>query len=274
MKDLLVASVFIDSPRNKTWLSLQRDFLQKTTSSFDHAVYLNHCPWSDSFDGSIIIGSRPERTSTGTGKLSADHGIALTAVFDYFKEHSRDYSYYLILDSDCFPVRRDWLPALVKQMKDRHDFAAPLRSETYENFPHPCALFLKGASLERPWIFELRSATNWLGKPIIDIGCGLPTAGWFPLLRTNVYNPHPVFAAIYKHFFYHHGSGSRKPKFKDYRYYDHIEDHEKVEAELYSRLETNPWKLIAELMGGAGCGGYRPSAFAPAEPPGQAGQPS
>ena len=250
MKDLLVASVFANSKRNETWLRLQRDFLQWTTSSFDHAVYLNHCPWSDSFQESIIIGSRSEKIRTGRGKHSADHAVALTAVFDYFKEH-KDYSFYLILDSDCFPVQQNWLPALVQQMEGCH-FAAPMRSENFEDYPHPCALFLTKASLERDWTFAVKPHCNRLGKQFVDLGCSLPIDGWFPLLRSNVYNPHPVFAAIYKHFFYHHGAGSRRPDFRNQFYYDHIKDHAKVEAEIYGRLKSEAWKFLSELMGGNG----------------------
>ncbi|HMC89474.1 MAG TPA: hypothetical protein VKI17_07990 [Gemmataceae bacterium] len=248
MKDLLVASVFANSQRNETWLGLQRDFLQWSTSSFDHAVYLNHCPWSDSFRASIIIGRRSEKIRTEPAKGSADHAIGLTAVFDYFKEH-KDYSFYLILDSDCFPVRRNWLPALVQQMKSCH-FAAPMRSENFEDYPHPCALFLTKESLDRAWTFAITPHSNRLGKKFVDLGCGLPTEGWFPLLRTNVYNPHPIFAAIYKHYFYHHGAGSRRPDFRNQSYYDHIKDHARVEAEIYGRLKTDPWKFVSELMGG------------------------
>ena len=250
MKDVLVASVFTNSPRNETWLHLQRSFLRQTTASYDHAIYLNHCDWSDSFRESLIIGSRSEKTLSGLGKQSADHAAALTEVFRYFREHT-DYSYYLLLDSDCFPVRRDWLPALVRQMK-RFQFAAPMRSENLEDFPHPCALFLTKAALERPWNLTVTPGWNLLGKPYVDLGCSLPTEGWYPLLRTNVYNPHPVLAAIYKHLFYHHGAGSRQLYFRTERYYDYIDDHAKVEAEIYERLAADPTKFIYELMGGDG----------------------
>jgi hypothetical protein len=246
MKDLLVASVFVGSPRNETWIRLQKDFLQRTTSSFDHAVYLNRCPWSSSFEGTSVIGARSEKVTTGPTKQSADHAVCLTAIFEYFQEHRNEYSYFLILDSDCFPVRCDWLPALVRRLKDRFHFAAPLRSENLEDFPHPCALFLTQEALRRPWSFAVKPFTNLLGKDWPDVGCSLPREGWYPLLRTNVYNPHPVFAAIYR-YFYHHGNGSRSLKFKSEKYYNEI-DHARAEADLYAQLTTDPQQLIAQLL--------------------------
>jgi hypothetical protein len=268
MKDVLVASVFASSPRNETWLHLQRSFLRQTTASYDHAVYLNHCDWSDSFRESLIIGSRSEKTRTGPGKQSADHAAALTEVFRYFRDHP-DYSYYLLLDSDCFPVRRGWLRLLVRRMK-RFQFAAPIRSENLEDFPHPCALFLTKAALERPWNLAVTPGRNLLGKPFVDLGCSLPTEGWYPLLRTNVYNPHPVLAAIYKHLFYHHGAGSRQLYFRAERYYDHIDDHARVEAEIYARLVADPAKFISDLMGGDGLA-PAPTSTLPAHGPTRGG---
>lgn len=157
------------------------------------------------------------------------HGPALERLLGLFRTEWRGADGYLLLDSDCFPISENWLGSLQASMQ-RNDkrFAAPVRYENLEPYPHPCALYIDGSALDDPRLrFDATAAaTNLLGAQVRDIGAGLqPLApDLLPLLRSNARNPHPVACAVYNHLFYHHGAGSRDLNFRAthrFQYYSH-----------------------------------------------------
>jgi hypothetical protein len=72
----------------------------------------------------------------------------------------------------------------------------------------------------------------------------------YPLMRSNVYSPHPIFAGIYHDMFYHHGSMPTRATTKGY-FDHHINDHEKIEKDLYDRLRDNPRGFINHIRTGS-----------------------
>lgn len=248
---LLVASIYAPSPHNVHWRVLQERFLQETAAglALDFRYYLNGVDTTDLGGGDI--------RTLGHSETNAGHPAALRAVLSELRRH--EYDYYLILDSDCFPVRPGWLSILVEQMaRFGKRFAAPIRTENLDLFPHPCAFLITGAAIHDPRLnFDSgHSHPNLLHQPVADVGNAmlplLPEI--LPLMRTNVRNRHPVAAAIYHHLFYHHGSGSRRFGCRltnVYAYSAHWWDRSldaDLAATLMNELVADPTQYLAALM--------------------------
>jgi hypothetical protein len=124
----------------------------------------------------------------------------------------------IFLDGDAFPIV-DPMPIVRKALDDTALVAVLRRENGEDQQPHPsfCAVrvdtwdSLRGDwSMGHPW-------KNEFGDWVSDSGGNLLAAlernevDWTPLLRTNRYNPHPLWFAVYGGIVYHHGAGFRKP---------------------------------------------------------------
>jgi hypothetical protein len=235
--DLLVCSVFTDAERSPFWLEMQYDWLARTAGAFDHAVFLNRAN-ETLFRHSRIIG----RADTARDET---HIVGLRAIGAYCQNTA--YKYYLVLDSDCFPVLPNWLDILLKSMENSGKrFAAPARTENLDIFPHPSAVFTTDA---RCLTFAIRKSLSLLGTKVRDVTCTAPRAFWFPLLKSNRVTVHPVLSTVYYGIFYHHGCGSREfgTRAIGAGYYDHLLDTFPSDRELMARLRKDPARYIARL---------------------------
>jgi|SRR5580704_12307142 hypothetical protein len=199
-KPLLVCSVYCGSEnRNVLWMKLQHTYLRRTVgSNYDHAVYLNAADRA-LFKESTVIG---ESQNDGGGP---GHLVGLKAVREYCLAH--DYEHYLILDSDSFPIAEDWLEVLSSALfRMQKLYAAPLRVENLDTFPHPCVFFTKDPECIQ---FEFVPGTNLLGRETNDITCVADRKHWLPMFKTNRVSRHPTIGSVYYDSFYHHGCGSR-----------------------------------------------------------------
>lgn len=236
---LAVGSVFCGRGRNAEWLKLQLEALDRTTAGFDHFVYLNQAD-EKLFRRSTIIGkSEEDREATPS------HLAGLQALCDVFR--ARSYERYLILDSDCFPVRENWMTTLDGAMvASGKSFASPARVENLHLFPHPCLLYTADAQLID---FRVAEGKNFLGETFSDIACAGDEAVWFPLLKTNRASLHPFLAAIYYDMFYHHGCGTRPFGMRDatIRYYDHLWSRCESAEALLDRVLTEADRFVQSL---------------------------
>ena len=267
MKRLLVGSVYAPCKRNQTWLNLQRRFLGETTKvDYDFTVYLNRTdPGIFETVGVPILG-RSEKT---WGDMCREHAFALNELLTYFRSRVNGYENFLILDSDAFPFQENWLERLLIWMREddflpEKQFAAACRAENLDTFPHPCAFFIRGSFLrEAPpdFNFSLGQHINLAGFQFEDVACAVPTRYqrnhvWLPLMRSNVWNPHPILSAVYGGMFYHHGAGSRPLELRSIslRTYDNSYprfQHGDTERQLYAEISRNPKIFIRQLTGGA-----------------------
>lgn len=249
-RTLLIAAIYAPSPLNATWYELQRRFIARTTT-VDHTfqVYLNGVDAAELGACDVLA----------TSSRNEGHSHALGQVLEHFRAQPRET--YLILDSDCFPVRRGWHEVLTAQMaRLGKQFAAPVRFENLDLFPHPSAFFLLGGAVadSRIDFSTRRAAPNLLGEALADVGTAMQDLGGalLPLLRTNVVNVHPVAAAIYHHLFYHHGAGTREDYafrvLRRFRYHDHWYAPETTRThrdEILAALVGDPEGFIGTLLG-------------------------
>jgi hypothetical protein len=248
MKELLVGSVFFGGSQNDNdlWFHLQDEFLKKTTESFDRVVALQSYRRRVPPDIKVISRSWQKFRS---GRES--HARNLARLLKYFREHKDEYANFLILDSDAFPVKQGWLPHLHKIMGNKVA-AAAVRLENFSPFPHPCAFFVNKEGLFSKWLnFRVAKRPHINGHKIgEDTGCSIPMDKCFPLVRTNVINLHPLFAAIYGNMFYHHGTGSRLNlnMFVTKGYYQSVNAPMPSPRILLSKLKDDPIDFIEKLM--------------------------
>lgn len=260
-KRLFVGSVFAESPRNATWYELQCRYLRRTLGTdYVHAIFLNRVE-PDQFDGATIVGE--DRVGGPNGR--AEHARGLDSLLAYFRARS-EFEDCLIIDSDAFPFRDGWLDTLLGWMNANEyvgakRFAAAVRTENLDTFPHPCVFFAKGDYLRAAGArlsFAPTSHTNLAGYRLDDVGCGVSVWDgdahvFFPLLRTNRWNPHPVLGAVYGDLFYHHGAGSRTARFRAEMvgYFANMlaQENAELETSLFQRLEQDPDALLAKLAG-------------------------
>lgn len=237
---LLVGSVYIDHPRSKAWYDLQLRFLNRTTINFKHVVYLNG---SQNFYGNSEILKVDKEPTKGEYCAQQAHIRGLNAIIDRFNADDR-YDNLLLLDSDCFPIQPRWQKDLLGSM-DGFDVAAVARYENLDTFAHPSAFFVK-----RPAAATLRFGvfpqTNLVGHEFSDTSSNVTK--FFPMIRTNRLNHHPVLCGVYWDRFYHHGAGSRNPLFRlFYSYFNETNNVSSLESKLFDELVANPDRFIEKL---------------------------
>ena len=228
---ITVGSVFSDSPRNNYWYDLQIKNL-----NFPHIVYPN-CDYK--FPHSTVL----KRIGSGTDQQG--HVEGLNELISYFKTIDSDY--YLILDSDCFPVQKDWFKKLIPNLKN--GVSAIVRYENLDSFAHPSAFFFKKDIL-KTLEFGINKVKNIVGFEFDEVTSNVKD--FFPLIRTNYVNPHPIMFGIYWKMFYHHGAGSRSLKFRainDLKYYENTEI-DKLNEENFRKLISNTDEYIQYLNTG------------------------
>ncbi len=143
-------------------------------------------------------------------------------------------------------------------MKDNW-YSAPIRTDNLDITPHPCALFIKGQYIKEHLFFFRRPSVagifNFIGEEVHDIGTGFKTRVnnkqvFYPLMRSNFLNVHPMLAAIYGDTFYHHGAGSRMPWFRSTNYWQRlIPEHYRYGLNAYDMLMEDPDRFIDQLRG-------------------------
>lgn len=247
---LFIASVYAPSSWNRDWYRLQRKFIAQNTHGVEvkFGVLLNGIA-VDELDSDVDV--------IGVSASNAGHSEGMAKLVEIFRKS--DFTHFLFLDSDCFPVHPEWFQVLTTQMQkfDKH-FSAPIRVENLDKFPHPCAFFCDAIGLFDSRInFDIgHPGSNMLGETVQDVGNAmLPLlSDLLPLIRTNMVNYHPVAAGIYHHLFYHHGAGSRNFKFRvidKYGYCNHWwsqVDDDQLAEQLRLALFDNPEVFLQNLL--------------------------
>lgn len=217
-KQLLVGSIFRDGgPDQAEWLELQLKFLRATTPSFDHVSYVNS-PKHDLLEGlgTTFVNDNVADTSNALTVTSQQHINGLNGLLAYFKGCRHNYDYFLFLDNDAFPIRKEWLRSLVLKM-DRHgrQIAVAVRPENLEYRWHASILFASQSSLDSlRFGLDRLPSSDFMSHDEWDVGVGafqgkLRHLVW-PLIRTNKVNIHPIAYGVYYDMFYHHTFGGRR----------------------------------------------------------------
>jgi len=229
---ILVGSVY--NQESLKWHEIQYEFLRINTScEFDHIVFFHGLQ-----DGLVQL-------DCDLVDAREQHVFGIGKVLEKF-ECEKEYSHCLILDSDAFPIEKKWDYRLKKVMDENLCSAAcPIRFENLDTFFHPCVVFFDRKAL--PMDIGLKPIENLLGHKCDEVAVD-PHCKTFPLLKTNLFSPHPVASSIYFDMFYHHGFGSRDFNCRSVHvnnYYPDVTHPDSLTRSLFS----NPKSFISKLMG-------------------------
>jgi hypothetical protein len=146
--------------------------------------------------------------------LEGSHASKLNQLADIIAKEAAPSDVLIFLDGDAFPVGP--LTPWVEDTMRAYPLAAVRRDENLGDCqPHPsfCATTVGfWQEIEGDW----QPGGTWINsasREVADTGGNLliklrdADIEWLPLLRTNTYNPHPVWFGIYDHRIYHHGAG-------------------------------------------------------------------
>lgn len=228
--------MYLDHSRSLDWYKLQIKYLHRTTENFDHVVYVNGM--NNFYNKSTVL----KIDSSPSKSILNSHIRGLNAIIDYFNSHP-EYSNLLLLDSDCFPIQNLWEHNLLKEMGD-FDVAAAVRYEMLDTFAHPCVFYVMrqaAAGLK----FGRLPQKNIVGVPFKDTSANVTT--FFPLIRSNKVNHHPVLCGIYWNCFYHHGAGSRKLIFRSMCYFKNNNNLQAMESGLFGELVKDSDKFLQNI---------------------------
>lgn len=242
MTDLLIGSVFTET----NWSHIQQKFITKTTRNYHCVAFLNRINKLDT-EGYEVIGSAKGVRPSNFEQMSWEHCQGLNVILEYFRGKPQ-YKHLLLLDSDCFPINSKWQKLLLDKVKSKSKIgAAVIRFENLTTFPHPCCILINRKALyDHLFTIEIGRSRTLLSEWMKDTCASLPSERFYPLLRTNEWNPHPVFFAIYGGMFYHHGCGSRKPHFRAQDYYLKRYDPKPYNEVFFQ----SPERFISLLQGG------------------------
>lgn len=208
MSKLHIAIVHWNEP---SWIQLQYQYLKKYID-MPHETYIT-------INGSNKIKEAENKFNHVTITEIRDHATKLNLLSNQIIENADDNDIMLFLDSDSFPIIP--IKDFILTTLNTHKLCAVKRLENgLDQQPHPCFLFTRVKTwkdLGYPlWDIEGYSWTDATGNQRSDVGGNILKAlhetntEWLPLLRSNKYNPHPLFFAIYGNVCYHHGAGSRQ----------------------------------------------------------------
>lgn len=141
------------------------------------------------------------------------HMLGMKALSQVVTAQANNFERVLLLDSDAFPVHRDWQDILEVALEDSgRSYAAPVRAENLDLFPHPCFFYFKTQDWSEVSLYWRRGPGKTFRGRRRDVLANLPTHDLLPLMRSNYMSPHPLMHSIYGNVAYHRGGGSRAPK--------------------------------------------------------------
>ncbi len=243
---VLILSIHIQHRHSEYWRKLQPLFIAESRGDYEYGV--------------IVNGDDPKFYPNSVLHLptKVSHSQGIKYALDIFRAHRHRFTHFLLLDSDCWPIRPDWIGIINNLMGNKYLYAAPMRVENFDTFPHPSAFYMKAEFLDQV-DFGFNRAANLLGVGVSDVAAAMPQylSGqqvWYPLIKTNYLSPHPLYATVYGDLFYHHCAGSRGLGFRanSFHFYDHIldrRDHRQIYNIITTQLLNRPRQFIDTLRG-------------------------
>jgi len=193
--------------KDDKWIDIQLKYLRKHLHlPFRTYAYLNDLP-----------GDHAGKFDYASTAPILEHAVKLNLLAETACAAGRTSDDILIfIDGDAFPIAD--LSTYVREKLATHPLLAVQRKENNgDRQPHPCfAATTVGAwrRLRGDWTAGFKWRTSD-GNEKTDVGGNLlgilESRGidWYPLLRSNRNNPHPLLFGVYDNVVYHHGAGFR-----------------------------------------------------------------
>lgn len=207
-----IATVHFQSDR---WIDIQLKYLHKFIQT-DFRVYACLPEPKEKFENRFYFSSEYEPPGNSSETPNINHSKKLNYLADVILKESEDDDYLIFIDGDAFPIAE--LSPFLERILAQYYLAAVRRNENGGDIqPHPCfcattTQFWKG--IEGDWSPGF-TWKNSAGLDVTDVGGNLlgtllqREISWYPMLRSNTKNLHPLWFGIYDGIVYHHGAGFR-----------------------------------------------------------------
>lgn len=195
--------------QTEKWIDIQLKYLRKTIKE-NYKVF--------AFLGQID-NQQKSKFFFSINEPIEDHGIKLNILAEAIQlDSNNENDVVIFLDGDAFPIND--LTSFIMNKLEKHPLLAINRKENLGDvIAHPafCATTIKfWKEIQGDWKkgFEYK---NQVGRIVADVGGNIyhslvkKKINWYPLMRTNKVNYHPLFYGIYDDLIYHHGAGFRDP---------------------------------------------------------------
>ena len=210
---LHIATVHFESDR---WIGIQSKYL-KLHMKTPYQVYACVPEPKEKYRNFFYFTSDYEPAlSTDPAQANMSHPKKLNYLANVILENADDTDYLIFIDGDAFPVT-DIFPFL-KQTLDQFPLAAVRRNENGgDKQPHPCFCATTSGfwkQIRGDWSPGFTWKNN-KGEDTTDVGGNLLGSlennriPWYPMLRSNKINLHPLWFGLYENLVYHHGAGFR-----------------------------------------------------------------
>lgn len=240
-----------DMARAYPWVELQIEQLRATTPpgvtvlAYGNALLPDHEDYLRGCSEVVYRSSREPRMPARLEHVWPARNWLITQVASEFK-------HIVMLDSDAFPTRAGWLDRAIGRLSRRCPLVAVQRLENGDNHSDRSFMAFTASSWRR-----YRFDYSPIG--VVDAGAAISAAvensgrSWHRMLRSNVWNPHPLIAGVYDDDVYHHAAGSRRPRFRmnrstrdDWAAYRRERE---IHRGLLHLLHHAPADLLARLRG-------------------------
>jgi len=191
------------------WIDIQLEYLRRFISE-PFRVY--------TFLSGQAEGHRHKFFYANTEPVIA-HAIKLNLLGEIIGYHAESPDDRLVfIDGDAFPVG-DLCSYGEGKMKEFPLIAIQRKENNGDPQPHP-SFCMTTCGLWKQIAGDWKRGFEWIdaqGKPVTDVGGnlmrilsqqGIP---WYPMLRSNRRNLHPLWFGVYDDIIYHHGAGFREP---------------------------------------------------------------
>ena len=192
--------------RSDRWIDIQRRYLERNVNQ----PYRTYAWLGEE------LRDRMDEFFYATDVAVDKHEVKLTLLGDLVAHAAADDEMIIFIDGDAFPIA-PIVPFLRGKLEDYPLVAVRRDENNGDPQPHPC-FCATTASFWRRLGGDWRRGHTWTnpqGKEVTDVGGNLlgllQRAGidWYPMLRTNKVNPHPLQFGVYHDLVYHHGGGFR-----------------------------------------------------------------
>lgn len=196
------------------WINIQQDYFKRCFQEpYKTYAFINKIDkdYSEHFEVCL-------REPVELKNVSESHSIKLNILAEIACSTGNDDDYLVFIDGDAFPIV-DIMPAVKEKIK-KYPLMAVRRDENNgDRQPHPSfAVTTVGfwKEIKGDW----KPGYKWINgnnQVVSDTGANLLKiledrgVEWFPILRTNKVNLHPLWFGIYGDLAYHHGAGFRTP---------------------------------------------------------------
>jgi hypothetical protein len=193
--------------RNDRWIDIQLRYFERHVDE-PYRVY----SWIDA-----EMADQAHKFFYATDVPIKQHELKLTLLGDLVAHAAQPDEMVIFIDGDAFPVA-PIVPYLREKLASYPLVAVRRDENNGDRQPHPsfCAT-TAGFWRELPGDWRRgHTWTNPQGKQVTDVGGNLlglledRGIEWFPMLRTNKVNPHPLQFGVYEDLVYHHGGGFRR----------------------------------------------------------------